>query len=278
MKNDHASHNRTQVLHVRYTSNNMHCIACRPWFHAASVGALLLVAIAHTLVAPYTKVEESFNVQAVHDVLFHRFQITSYDHLEFPGVVPRTFVAPLVLALPAIPAKLLCDHLHLPKLWVLVFARMVLAVASVTSLISLKRAVDRKLGCQTGAAFLLLTILQFHLPFYASRPLANTLASVVTNHAMAIWLRSDSLASIRWCIRLLVFATVVLRCDVVLLAGFVGIHLLTTRKVSLRQGVVTGALASILSLILTIGIDSWFWREWIWPEGQVFWFNTVLNR
>lgn len=68
------------------------------------------VILTHLFLAPYTKVEESFNIQATHDILINglpwgiKWEHTGswlrerYDHLTFTGSVPRTFVGPLSLA------------------------------------------------------------------------------------------------------------------------------------------------------------------------------------
>lgn len=71
-------------------------------FYALIPAAILL----HLHISPYTKVEESFNIQAIHDILVHgipsknanQFLTANYDHVSFPGSVPRTFAGALVLS------------------------------------------------------------------------------------------------------------------------------------------------------------------------------------
>jgi alpha-1,6-mannosyltransferase len=74
------------------------------WQVAAFIFPFLV--LLHLYVAPYTKVEESFNIQATHDILgygvptqnvLRRFK-AQFDHMEFPGAVPRTFLGALMLS------------------------------------------------------------------------------------------------------------------------------------------------------------------------------------
>jgi len=70
---------------------------------AAVVPLLILL---HLYLSPYTKVEESFNLQAAHDILAYGLPREDfvarlkahYDHFSFPGAVPRTFLGALTLA------------------------------------------------------------------------------------------------------------------------------------------------------------------------------------
>lgn len=73
-----------------------------------SLSGLLLPAVIllHLYWAPYTKVEESFNIQAIHDIVAYGVPlrdsrarlVSNYDHMTFTGPVPRTFVGAITLA------------------------------------------------------------------------------------------------------------------------------------------------------------------------------------
>ena len=64
--------------------------------------------------------EESFNIQATHDILTYGVPVTQaasrlreqYDHLTFTGPVPRTFAGPLVLAVVSWPGALLLEGVN----------------------------------------------------------------------------------------------------------------------------------------------------------------------
>jgi len=264
---------------------------------------LFAIAAAYVLLAPYTKVEESFHLQAVHDVLVHGADVAAYDHLEFPGVVPRTFLGALVLAALSWPAKVGIAATGLPKVFVQVAVRLALAALLCHAYSRLMSAVSRRLGRRTARAMVYVVAATPHFLFYASRTLPNTFAVIMVTHAVAEWLWHDqaledeaaappaangdkrtpysqrwSPSHLRWSVAWLVCAIVWLRCDMLVLLGPVGLSWLARRRATIPQLVFNGAVAGLVALAATVAVDSFFWRRWLWPEGVVLWFNTVQNR
>jgi alpha-1,6-mannosyltransferase len=70
----------------------------------------------------------------MHDILYHRHHLDSYDHLEFPGVVPRTFIGAFIVSVFASPVVSIISCLGFPKVYSLVAARLVLGCIILSTL------------------------------------------------------------------------------------------------------------------------------------------------
>ena len=190
---------------------------------------LYLTSAAHVILCPYTKVEESFNLQAVHDIL-HCGDLDSYDHHTFPGVVPRTFLGPLALSCLSWPLTTLTSLL-LPgsKLLQQVVVRLVLGSLVISAFIFYKSSVRARFGREVSVWLGLLTVSQFHLMFYSSRPLPNTLALVPVLFSLGFWLRSRS----HWFIFTAAGAILIFRGELAMFLGAILFMEILVKKVRL---------------------------------------------
>ncbi|KAH9788724.1 Dol-P-Man:Man(7)GlcNAc(2)-PP-Dol alpha-1,6-mannosyltransferase [Citrus sinensis] len=159
------------------------------------------------------------------------YVLYQYDHLEFPGVVPRTFIGALLVSVLASPIILVMSFLHLPKTHGLIAVRLALGCITLSTLRFFRAQVRYKFGSQVEAFFVILTAFQFHLLFYCTRPLPNILALGIVNLAYGFWLKGDFYAALNC----LIFSAVVFRCDMVLLLCPLGLVLLLVFYVSAEK-------------------------------------------
>ncbi|CAG8557602.1 18570_t:CDS:2 [Rhizophagus irregularis] len=204
----------------------------------------------HIFLCPFTKVEESFNLQATHDILEYGISLEAlkkYDHFEFPGVVPRTFVGPLVLSGVSLPFIKIMNFIipNLNKFISQYVVRLVLGLFNIYSLSRLRSSIEMSFGRRISKAFGILSACQFHTIFWASRTLPNMFAFTL--------------------IALLLVPITVLE--------------LWLGNLKLLDALKTGIFTSLWSLGLSLSVDSYFWQErWMWPEGYVYYFNIVLGK
>ncbi|KAF4121358.1 alpha-1,6-mannosyltransferase [Geosmithia morbida] len=242
---------------------------------------LFIVPLIHLLAAPHTKVEESFNMQATHDLLVYgtptsgiRDRLaTTYDHMTFPGVVPRTFVGAVLLSGVSQPIIAVTGFRHAQMV-----VRAVLGAFNAACLLVMKTSLSRAFGVGVGRWWTVLMVCQFHIMFYLSRTLPNMFAFGLTTLSFSFILPTNDKASSRrtqQAIVLMTMAAAVFRAELAILLASLGGYLVLVGRADPRAlaPVVLGALA--LSLAISVPIDSYFWQRPVWPELSAFYFNAV---
>lgn len=257
-------------------------------FNKVLDASLIALVSFHLFISPFTKVEESFNIQAIHDILrfgvFPLETIDNYDHKQFPGVVPRTFLGSLVVAGLTKPILLLSSALgfeiegyELQKL-----VRAVLGLINVLMLIQLRDSINKitlrdkksKRKGVIGFWYMILLLSQFHLLYYSSRTLPNFIALPLVNFSLSKIIQGD-LSGLTW----LAFTGIVFRLEV----GLFGLIIAIVSSLVFGQSNIFGniiylAMGTLLGGFTSFCIDSYFWGRPLIPEVDSFIFNIIQGK
>jgi len=70
----------------------------------------------------------------------------------------------------------------------------------------------------------------------------------------------------------------IFRAELAIICGIMLLFSLFKRHITISELILNGIEATVCFIGLSVLLDSMFWNYLVWPEGQVFWFNTVLNK
>ncbi|XP_077285695.1 alg12 alpha-1,6-mannosyltransferase [Arctopsyche grandis] len=233
-----------------------------------------VVSVLHLVWCPFTKVEESHAMQATHDLLYLRTNFTQYDHHEFSGVVPRSFIGPIFLSILSTPMVFLIQICECNKFWSQYIVRLSLALSVIFSWTRLRESLSKIFGNSFSIWFTAITVTQYHFMFYLSRTLPNIIVMPLVLLAMDYWIngKHDKFVYASGA------AIIIFRAELSLLLGQFLLYDIFLKRLSLVRCLKLVIPTALALILLTVSIDSFFWHRLTWPEAEVFWFNTVLNK
>ncbi|KAL4941563.1 hypothetical protein BDV06DRAFT_223016 [Aspergillus oleicola] len=250
-----------------------------------AIPALVLL---HLSIAPYTKVEESFHIQAIHDIETYGIPTRNvkdvlqaeYDHFTFPGAVPRTFAGAVALSGLSSPFTGLKQDINGQFV-----ARAILGLFNASSLLYFAGALRRAAGKPAAVWYLLFQASQFHVIYYASRTLSNMFAFGMTTFALASLLPEPGTSVTyrkrsRVALYLITIAGIVFRAELALFLATHTLFLFASGRISIQREIIPAGISGLLlGLAITLPVDSFFWQQFpLWPEFAAFKFNVVAGQ
>lgn len=258
-----------------------------------------IVGLIHILLAPYNKVEESFNTQATHDLLYYTTNIQQYDHIQYPGVVPRTFIGSIILSLLSAPLQYVYYYILTQQHKSVVITRITMLILYTISYHYFRISLDNNklynnklVSIKLSTIVTLITVSQFHIMFYCSRLLPNIYACILINIVLACYIHLSydnyNVYYTKLCIYCMTATCIIFRCDMIIYCIPLLIYSLLFRYMKLYDIIKYSLLYSIINIFITISIDSIFWQgitqnnrtynTLTWPEYYVLYFNGIDNR
>ncbi|KAE8539940.1 hypothetical protein D1P53_003878 [Cryptococcus gattii VGV] len=260
-----------------------------------------LLAFAHVFLSPYTKVEESFTLHAVHDVLAYGFNphnLQLWDHVTFPGAVPRSFIPPALLGILVYPFSVVSVAAGAikTKFGVQILVRLVLASLFSYSFNKLAYSIQKTFSVSVKVWFTLLSLSSFHIPYYAGRTLPNFMALPGVlwsiSHAMTAQTatsEAERVASLRKAVIALTALATIVRLELALFVIPLALSLLINRQAVFGQVLKWGILGGFGSLSISSAVDYHLWLptlshpsfpfkshfQLFWPEFSGLIYNAV---
>ncbi|KAL0234270.1 hypothetical protein PCE1_001307 [Barthelona sp. PCE] len=235
--------------------------------------SIVVLSVVYALMCPYTKVEESFAMQASHDLIYHGWNHSQYDNLVFKGPVPRSFTAPAILTLVGAPLA----QIGISKPVIQTIVRITLALILSGSFIEIQSDIYYNVSELAATLFGFIVSSMFHIMFYSSRLLTNTFALLFFNLALGNMIYNTKKHN-RHAFFFLCTAALIFRSEISIFIAAFSLHCLLSRKVTILEFVTQGLRAVASILIPSILFDSLFWNRWCWPEFEVWFFNVVQNK